>query len=143
MIIYNFDIAKCFNMYYNKEKSNIDINDKLVRWGTLLWTSDISDIAEIMGDDLMSKEDKERFVEVAEELNVRYKNFTKEQLEQHQEFKLAAERETGIEEGFSQGIEQKTIETVKKMLSKNYSLEQIIEITELAEEEIMKIKESN
>ena len=84
---------------------------------------------------------------LAEELNVRYKNFTKEQLEQHQEFKLAAERETGIEEGLSQGIqqgiEQKTIETVKNMLKENFDIELISRICKLSEEEIMKIKDSN
>ena len=107
----------------------------------------------------MPKEDKQRFIEVAEELNVRYKNFTKEQLEQHQEFKLAAERETGFEEGIEQGlqqgieqglqqglqqgIEQTKIDTVRKMLDKNLDLNLIKEITELTKEEIMKIKESN
>ena len=141
IIIYNFDIAKCFNMYYNKEKSNID--DKLVRWGMLLWTEDISNIANIIGDDLMSKEDKEKFIEVAEELNVRYKNFTKEQLEQHEEFKLAAERESGKEEGLEQGFELGIEHAVKKMLAENLDIELISKITELTKEEIMKIKESN
>ena len=128
-------------MYYNKEKSNID--DKLVRWGMLLWTEDISNIANIIGDDLMSKEDKEKFIEVAEELNVRYKNFTKEQLEQHEEFKLAAERQFGFEQGIEQGIEQKNIETVKNLLEEKLDIELISRVTNLSKEEIMKIKESN
>ena len=144
LIIYNFDIAKSYNIYYNKnkEKSNIE-NEKLVRWGALLCTEDISNIANIIGEDLMRKEDKKKFVEVAEELNVRYKNFTKEQLEQHEEFKLAAERQFGFEQGVEQGIEQKNIETVKNLLEENLDIELISRVTNLSKEEIMKIKESN
>ena len=48
----------------------------------------------------------------------------------------------GIQKGIEQGIEQGKIETVKKMLEKNYSITEIIDITSLTEEEIMKIKES-
>ena len=115
------------------------MNEKLVRWGALLWTENISDIATIIGDDLMSKEDKESFIETAEELNIRYKNFTKEQLEQHEEFKLASEREAGIE----QGIEKNRIEMINNMLSRNYSIQEISDIIGLTEEEIIRIKESN
>ena len=40
------------------------------------------------------------------------------------------------------GYERKTIETVKKMLEKNYSITEIIDITGLTEEEIIMIKET-
>jgi len=136
LILYNFDIAKCYNLYYNEDESNIDINNKLIRWGALLCTDKISDIASIIGDDLMAMEDKEKFIEVAEELNEKYVNFTKEQLEQHEEFKLAGERMAGIE----QGVEQTQKEIVKNMFNKNLDIKLISEITGLTEEEIMKIQ---
>lgn len=92
----------------------------------------------------MNEKDKERFIEVAEDLKEQYVNFTKEQLEQHEQFKLEAEREAGIEIGLAQGIEQgierKTVEHVKNMLNKNYDMNEIIDITGLTKEEIMKIK---
>ena len=44
----------------------------------------------------MSKEDLEKFIEVAEELQQKYVNFTKEQYEQHEEFKLASDKEYEI-----------------------------------------------
>ena len=134
VILYNFDIAKSCNLYYNEFESNTYKKDKLIRWGALLNTENIEDIADILGDDMM-----EKFVEVAEELQHKYVNFTKEQLEQHEEFKLAGERLAGIE----QGIEQEKIQTVKKMLEKAYNIKEIIDITGLNEKEIIKIKESN
>ena len=154
IVLYNLDIAKCHDIYYNKEKAISLINKKLVRWGALLWTENISDIADIFGDDLMSEENKEKFIKEAEELNIRYKNFTQEQLEQHEEFKLAGEREAGIdlgyahgiehglEQGLEQGMQHKETETVINMLNKDYEIKEISDITGLPEEEIMKIKES-
>ena len=52
-------------------------------------------------------------------------------------------RITREENATQRGIEQEKSETVIKMLNKNYSLQEISEITGLSEEEIMKIKESN
>ena len=135
IIFYNFDIAKSCDLYYNEEKeSNILENNKLIRWGALLNTENIKDIADILGDDMMEEKDKDKFIEVAEELQQKYVNFTKEQYEQHEEFKLAGERQAGIE--------QNTIETVKKMLEENLDLSLIIKISGLNEEEIIKIKEN-
>ena len=53
--------------------------------------------------------------------------------------------EQGIEQGKKEGIEQgrkeEKIETAKKLLAKNRSLEEIMELTELSEQEIMQLKE--
>lgn len=50
----------------------------------------------------MKKEAKEKFIEVTEELKVRYKIFTKEQLEQHGKIKLAVERQYDFEQNVEQ-----------------------------------------
>ena len=65
---------------------------------------------------------------------------TREELEEHHRLKIEGE---AFADGIEQGIEQEKIETVKKMLEKNYSIQEIIDITGLTEEEIMKIKKSN
>ena len=44
-----------------------------------------------------------------------------------------------IQEGFEQGIEQQTIELTKNMLKKNIDINQISEITGLSTDEITKI----
>ena len=43
----------------------------------------------------------------------------------------------GIEQGIEQGRKEEKIETAKKLLAKNRSLEEIMELTELSEQEIM------
>jgi predicted transposase/invertase (TIGR01784 family) len=49
-------------------------------------------------------------------------------------------QEKGIEEGIEKGVEKGKLDTAKKMLSKNYPLEEIAEVTGLSLEEIKKIQ---
>ena len=150
LFFYNFDIEKCFHLYYNIEKENTDALERLIKWGTILYTTDISSISEVMGDDFMSKEDKEKFIKVTEELQEKHRTFTDEEIIQLTEWKMEGERlaarEQGHNEGFelghAEGIEQNTKEHATKMLIKNYPLEEISEITGLTEEEIIKLKEN-
>ena len=139
LFFYNFDIVKSKNIYYNNNKCNEKVS-KLVRWGAILETDKTEDIADIMGDDLMSKKDKEKFIETVNNLKEQYTNFTKEQLEQHEEFKLEGIRLSGIEQGIEQGTKQVAKQTTINMLNKNLDIKLISEITGLNEEEIIEIK---
>jgi len=144
--LYNFDIAKCYDIYYNKVISDIDIDSKVIKWGTILYTKDISEISDIMGDDLMSREDKERFIEVITELDEENRTFTDEEIIQLTEWKFEAERlaarDDGIKKGIKEGIKEEKHNTVVNMLNKNLDITLISEITSLNEEEIIKIRES-
>jgi len=84
-----------------------------------------------------NEKNKKEFIEGAEELQQKYESLTKEQYEQHEEFKLVGERQAGIE----QGTIQEKLDTVKKMLEKDYDITEIVDITSLDKEEIIKIKE--
>jgi len=126
LFIYNFDIEKCFRLYYNEIDVDADVNERIIKWGTILYTTDISSIDEIMGDDFMNKEDKEQFIKVTEELQEKHRYFTDEEIIQLTEWKMQAEtlaarekgldegraegrilgRAEGLEEGFEEGIEQ-------------------------------------
>ena len=138
MFFYNFDIVKCYDVYYNNDEREIDRNSRIIRWGTLLYTSEISDISEIIGDDLLMKEDKENFVKVAEELEEKHRSFTDDDILQLTEYKFAEARLSGFDEGTENGIKY----TVINMLKENYDIREIAKITGLNEEEIMKIKET-
>ena len=140
MFYYNFDIAKCKNLYYNLIKKKSDKINKIIRWGALLSSDSLSDIDEIIGDDLMSKEEKNNINIVRSIYLEDGGSVTREKLEEHHRLKIEGE---AFADGIEQGIEQEKIETVKKMLEKNYSIQEIIDITGLTEEEITKIKESN
>lgn len=166
LFIYNFDIEKCFRQYYNEIDVDADVNERIIKWGTILYTTDISSIDEIMGDDFMNKEDKEQFIKVTEELQEKHRYFTDEEIIQLTEWKMQAETlaarekgldegraegrilgraeglEEGFEEGIEQGIEQKSIEIVENMLLENIDISLISKISGLTEEEIIKIKES-
>ena len=174
LFIYNFDIEKCFHLYYNELNIDADVEQRIIKWGTILYTTDISSIDEIMGDDFMSKEDKEQFIKVSEELQEKHKYFTDEEIIQLTEWKMQAEtlaaREKGLNEGrteglaeghaeglaegrveghaegrtegITEGFEQAQKKMVKNMIKKNYSIEDISDITGLTKEEIIKIKQS-
>ena len=49
--------------------------------------------------------------------------------------------ELGKKEGLEQGKVEEKIEIAKKLLAKNSSIEEIMELTELSEKEIMQLKE--
>ena len=49
--------------------------------------------------------------------------------------------ELGKKEGLEQGKAERNIEIAKKLLAKNSSIEEIMELTELSEKEIMQLKE--
>ena len=151
-----------YDIYYNKVASDIDIDSKIIKWGTILYTKDISEISDIMGDDLMPKEDKERFIEVITELDEENRTFTDEEIIKLTEWKFEAERlaareqghneglseghntglKKGIEEGIKKGIKEEKYNTIVNMLKKEYDITEISEITGLTEEEIIKIRES-
>lgn len=155
---YNYDIAKCYDVYYNNTKSNIDKNSKIIRWGALLCTEKLSDIANIIGDDLMSAEDKEKLIKVVNMFSEECNSFSKDDIEQMTEYKMAGERLVAREEGHAEGhaeglaeghaeghaegkLEEKK-ETIINMLNKNYDIKEISEITNASEEEIIEIKKS-
>ena len=56
------------------------------------------------------------------------------------EYAKKYEYNLGKEEGREEGIKRNKIETAKKMLAKNISIEIIMDVTELTKEEIEKLK---
>ena len=154
LFFYNFDIEKCFHLYYNIEKENTDALERLIKWGTILYTTDISSISEVMGDDFMNNEDKEKFIKVTEELQEKHRTFTDEEIIQLTEWKMEGERlaareqghaeghAEGRAEGRAEGIEQNTKDHATKMLNENLDIQLISRITGLTEEEIIKLKEN-
>lgn len=146
IIVYNFDIEKCYNLYYNEGERD----DRLVRWGALYYTPEISDISEIIGDDLLMKEDKEKLINVAEELEEKHRLFTDDDILQLTDWKMEEAKLSGFDEGAKIGTEngirigtENGIKyTVINMLKENLDIKLITKITGLTEEEIMKIKET-
>jgi len=130
LFFYNFDIEKCFHLYYNINENITKKESRLIKWGTILYTTDISSISEVMGDDFMSKEDKENFIKTTEELQEEHRIFTDDDIIQLTEWKFEAERLAAREQGLEEG-RKSLIKTAKKLIELKMPIEQIIELTEL------------
>ena len=147
-------------MYNNtKEKDN------LIRWGSIFNAKTIEELSYLLGDDLLTMEEKKEFLDNVRaanrdedlvaawrsERNEKWKRegfengLKKERqkaLEEGREQGFEEGREQGLEEGRKQGIEQKTINIIKSMLGEKLNYEIISKITGKTIEEIKEI-ESN
>ena len=152
LLIYDLNIVNCHEIYYNCGELKVP---NYVRWGELLYCSDISKIPSItkgimtceernriMGildkltkDDLfLSKEDAMQWDEW--ERNTIYNDGVKEGIEQGIEKGI----EQGIEKGIEQGIVKNTTEMIISMLKNNIDIETISKITNKSIKEIEMIK---
>ncbi len=147
----NIDIAKCHKLVYN-----LDINIKnlsnSVRWGAIMKEESLDKISEILGEDMLSMEEKERFINTIRELNNDEKFLDDWVIEANARMKLKNQiqyaedhgyqegMEKGIEKGMEKGAEVKAIEVIKNMLLKNTDYNFIAEITGKTINEIKKIE---
>ena len=84
------------------------------------------------------------------QLTVAEYNVYERKLKAYRDWKntIAAEKKISWEEGYEKGIEEsrkekrKAIEMARRMKAKNYPIDEIIELTDLAEEEINQLCES-
>ena len=153
--IYELNVVKCHELYYNT--INKQELPNYIKWGTLIYSDNIKEIAEITKDILAFKERKlimdklnkltredlfyteEEALEWAEwERNSIRDEARKEGLEEGRTEGI----EQGIEEGIEQGIKVQKQNTIIEMLKNNLDLQLIIKITGETQEEILKIKES-
>ena len=112
----------------------------LSKWCKLFTTEDIEEIKRL-GEELMNKESNEKLVEEIREFSdddeniALYTDLPRSEMEKNTIIYEAEER------GFHKGIEQNNLEIAKKMLQKDYSLEQVKEITGLAETELNQLED--
>ena len=62
----NIDLEKCHELVYDIDIRNLP---KAVRWSAILIESEIDNIAKILGDDMLSMEEKERLIETIKDTN--------------------------------------------------------------------------
>ena len=116
----------------------------LSKWCKLFTTEDIEEIKRL-GEELMNKESNEKLVEEIREFSdddeniALYTDLPRSEMEKNTIIYEAEER--GFSRGKEEGIEQNNLEIAKKMLQKDYSLEQVKEITGLAETELNQLED--
>ena len=126
------------NIYYNKfiDKEESDY------WLALLTSKTFKEFYEILNA-FLEKDFSNQIMKDVIELSMK-RLFTKQEMINLQK-QVEMDREDyykqkGMAEGLKQGISQSKIEIAKKMLAKNIPLEDILEITNLTQEELNQIK---
>ena len=107
-------------------------------------SNDIEEISKLLGEDMLSMEEKDKFLNTVRELNEDEKVVKDWMWEENDKLRyyndLEASKEQGIQQGIEQGIEDKSKEVVINMLNKNMDYETISEISGKTIEEIKEIE---
>ena len=133
--ICNINIAKGEELLYN-----LDVRDlpKAVRWGAILNRRSLEEIEYLIGDDLLTMEEKEKFINTIKEVNNDENIIPAWIFEENARLKAEQEREFAIEEG----IAQRDWEVIVNMLKKNIDYNMISEITGKTINEVKEIEKN-
>lgn len=139
-LIYTFcdvDLEKCRKLVYNV---NVRVVSKDIRWGAIMTSNDIEEISKLLGEDMLSMEEKDKFLNTVRELNEDEKVVKDWMWEENDKLRYYNDLEASKEQGIEQGIEDKSKEVVINMLNKNMDYETISEISGKTIEEIKGIE---
>ena len=134
----NIDVALCRKLVYNL---GIEKVSKAIRWGAIITSKSIKEISSILGDDILSMEEKEKFLNTIKEVNDDERVLEDWMWEEHYRLKEIDERNTALQEGREEGIEDNKKEVIINMLKKEMDYNVISEITGKTIDEIKEIKE--
>ena len=133
----NIDVALCRKLVYNL---GIEKVSKAIRWGAIITSKSIKEISSILGDDILSMEEKEKFLNTIKEVNDDERVLEDWMWEEHYRLKEIDERNTALQEGREEGIEDNKKEVIINMLKKEMDYNVISEITGKTIDEIKKIE---
>ena len=143
-LIYTFcdvDLEKCRKLVYNV---NVREVSKDIRWGAIMTSNDIEEISKLLGEDMLSMEEKDKFLNTVRELNDDEKVVKDWMWEENDKLRyyndLKASEEQGIEKGIEQGIEDKSKEVVINMLNEGSDYNFISKISGKTIKEIKEIE---
>ena len=129
----NVALEKCKKLVYNV---NVREVSKDIRWGAIMTSNDIEEISKLLGEDMLSMEEKDKFLNTVRELNEDEKVVKDWMWEENDKLRYYNDLEASKE----QGIEDKSKEVVINMLNKNMDYETISEISGKTIEEIKEIE---
>lgn len=134
--IIDFNIAKCYDMMYNEDVEK----SKIIRWGSIFKAETIEEISDLLGDDLLTMEEKKEFLD-----NVRATNRDEELVaawrsERNERWKRESIENGMREEGLKEGEEKEKTSIIKSMLNEKLDYEFISKITGKTIEEIKEIE---
>ena len=122
-----------------------DANNKLAQWMLFLNDPNEKEVSKIMNENKEIKEAMNELEEMSKDKELRRVAELREKAIRDEKNGLRHARQEGIEEGMrkgiERGIEQGIEEVAKRMISLNHSIQDIIQITGLNKEQVLKIKE--
>ena len=148
--VYDLDIAKCRKMIYNENRK-----DNIVRIGSALTASTIEELSYFLGEELLSMDEKEVFLNTVMEANNREilkawneerNQIWKEEMTLKNSYKRGIDEgkeeglQEGIEKGLQEGIEYNMVSMIKNMLKKKADYNFISEVSGKSIEEIKEIE---
>jgi len=128
----NVDLEKYQDLVYDINIKNLP---NAVRWGAILIETEIDNIAKILGDDILSMEEKNRLIKTIEEVNDN-EQVLKEWMVLE---KAKMVYDSDIEYAKKEGAEAKELEVIKNMLKKAIDYSTISEVTGKSISEIKEI----
>ncbi len=135
----NIDLEKCHDLVYDIDVINLP---KAVRWGAILIESEIDNIAKILGDDMLSMEEKDRLIETIKDTNNDKKVLKKWIALEKAKMVYENDIEYAKEQGREEGSETKELEVIRNMLLEGIEYSVICKITGKTIEEIKEIEYS-
>lgn len=147
LTFWNVDIVKCYKKVYN---SIVDVQKlpKPIRWGAILYTNinDINFIEKVIGDDLLTMEEREKFVKrinnVKNNKRIIQEWMVEENNRMREENVLQTARKEGEEIGLVKGEENKVLEVIKKMLLEGIDYNLISKVTGKSTTQVKEIEKS-
>ena len=97
----NVDIEKCYDLVYYINVTNLP---KAVRWGAILKEENIKKISDILGEDMLSMEEKEKFLDSIEEVNDDKNILDDWFLEELAKHKARCQRDYAMKQGHEEGL---------------------------------------
>ena len=107
----NIDVALCRKLVYNLGIENVS---KAIRWGAILQSNSLIEISNILGDDILSMEEKEKFLGTMREITGDVSVMKDWMWEEHYRLKEQDELETALAEGLEKGYKKGVSEGRKK-----------------------------
>ena len=155
----NVDVEKCYKKIYNKDIKDIS---KAERWGAILKAKSIKELSYMLGGDMLSMEEKERFLKTVREVNSDDRILQDWMIEENARMAYEGEMSTarrdgriegmiegikegkkkGIAQGIKQGINENKTEVIINMLKKDIDYYTISDVTGKTIEEIKEIENS-
>ena len=123
-------------------KSNPDMNEKLNQWLALIDNYDKERIRMAEKNNKTIQKAKLEMRYLTGEAELRRIAELEEKWEMDYISGMSSAKEDGRQEGREEGKKSTQIETAKKLLKLNMTIKQIVEITELTEEEINNLKDN-